>query len=117
MKDCTCEGTNVMIFPCSGAADVGALADRVARKLTKDGKGKMYCTAALGANIPEKIALVRKASGTVTIDGCSAFCAKRILESAGFQPTAYNLEDFGFHKGKTEVVDATVHEAAAKLGL
>ena len=32
-----------VIFACSGAADVGAIADQAARKLARDGVGKMYC--------------------------------------------------------------------------
>jgi len=110
-------GKNVLIFACSGAADVGALSDQVARKLSRDGKGNMYCMAAVGANIKEKIAPVKAATETTTIDGCSAFCAKKVLENAGFKPKFYNLQDFGFQKGKTEVNNETVHDAAGKLGL
>lgn len=116
MSDC-CGAKKTLIFACSGAADVGALSDRVARKLAKDGKGNMYCMAAVGANIPEKIAPVKTATHTVTIDGCSAFCAKKVLENAGFTPTSYNLEDFGFQKGKTEINDAAINEAVGRLGL
>ena len=39
-KEC-CSGAQKLIFACSGAADVGALSDRAARKLTKNGDGKM----------------------------------------------------------------------------
>lgn len=116
MSEC-CEGKNVLFFACSGAADVGALSDRVARKLAKDGKGKMYCMAAVGANIEEKIAPVKAATTTVTIDSCSAFCAKTILENAGFEPVAYSLEDFGFQKGRKEISDTVINNAIMKLGL
>jgi len=54
--------------------------------LSKDGKEKMYCMAAVGAKIPEKIAPVKAALGAVTIDGCSSLCAKKILENAGVKP-------------------------------
>jgi uncharacterized metal-binding protein len=117
MSGCACGGKNVLIFACSGAADVGALSDRVARKLTKEGKGEMYCTAAVGAGIPEKIAPVKAATDIVTIDGCSAFCAKKILENAGFTPKSYNLETLGFQKGKTDINDGTINEAVEKLGM
>jgi len=117
MSKCACGEKNVLIFACSGAADVGSLSDRVARKLTKDGKGKMYCTAAVGANIPEKIAPIKAATDIVTIDGCSAFCAKKILENAGFAPKSYNLEVLGFIKGKTEVNNEAIDKAAASISL
>ena len=116
MSGCACGG-NMYVFSCSGAADVGALSDRIARKLSKDGKKKMYCIAAVGANIPEKIAPLKAALGSVTIDGCSSLSAKKVLENAGFKPVPYNLEDFGFLKGKTEVNDAAVDMAIGKLGL
>jgi len=96
---------------------VGALSDRVARKMSKEGKGKMYCMAAVGAGIPEKIAPLKTALGSVTIDGCFSLCAKKVLENAGFKPVSYNLEDYGFQKGKTEVNDAAVDLAIRKIGL
>ncbi len=118
MAECACGGkNNIYVFACSGAADVGALSDRIARKLSKDGKGKMYCMAAVGANIPEKIAPLKTALGTVTIDGCSSLCARKVLENAGFKPVSYNLDDFGFKKGKTEVNDETIERAIAAIGL
>ncbi len=118
MSGCGCgEKKNIYVFSCSGAADVGALSDRVARKLSKDGKGKMYCMAAVGANIPEKIAPLKSALGAVAIDGCSSLCAKKVLENAGFKPVSYNLEDFGFKKGKTEVSDEVINLAIVKMGL
>jgi len=116
MSNC-CEGKKVLIFACSGAADTGALSDNVARKLASDGKGNMYCMAAVGANIPDKLAPVKTATEIVTIDGCSTFCAKKILENAGFKPKSYNLEEYGFKKGKTKISNATIDEAAKKLQL
>ncbi len=110
-------GNNIYAFSCSGAADVGALSDGIARRLSKEGKGRMYCLAAVGANIPEKIAPLKNALGPVTFDGCSSLCAKKVLENAGFNPISYNLEDFGFKKGKTDVNDEAVNRAIEKLGL
>jgi len=40
-----------LIFSCSGCADVGELADQAARKLTRDGAGKMSCLAGIGGRI------------------------------------------------------------------
>jgi len=117
MAGCACGGKNVFIFSCSGAADVGELSDKVVRKLSKEGKGKMYCMAAVGANIPEKLTPLMGSAGLVTIDGCSSLCAKKVLERAGFTPKFYNLEDLGFQKGKTEVNDSAIDEAIRKLGL
>ncbi len=43
-----CSSATKLIFACSGAADVGAIADQAARKLTRDGVGKMFCLAGIG---------------------------------------------------------------------
>jgi uncharacterized metal-binding protein len=117
MSECACGGSNRLIFSCSGAADVGALSDQVSRKLSKECKGRLFCTAVIGANIAEKIAPIKTASEIVTIDGCSLLCAKKILENAGFSPKSYNLEALGFTKGKTEVNNTNIDAAIGKIGL
>ena len=43
--NCCAKGANTLIFSCSGAADVGEIADRAARKLTRERMGKMFCLA------------------------------------------------------------------------
>ena len=48
---CACSAAPKLIFPCSGAADVGAVADQAARQLTRDGKGKMFCLAGIGGRV------------------------------------------------------------------
>jgi uncharacterized metal-binding protein len=117
MSECACGGKKVLIFACSGAADVGALSDQVARKLAKDGKGNLFCTAAIGANITAMVETAKKADEIIAIDGCGVLCAKKTLENASFRPKSYNLTDFGFQKGKTEINSATINAAAGKLGL
>ena len=46
-----CSGRPKLVFACSGAADVGEIADRAARKLNREGTGKMFCMAGLGGRI------------------------------------------------------------------
>ena len=117
MADCAGGGSSRLIFSCSGAADVGELSDQVARKLSRDSKGRLFCTAVIGANIVEKIAPVKTASELMTIDGCGVLCAKKILENAGFSPQSYNMEELGFQKGKTEVNSLNIAAAISKIGL
>ena len=117
MSGCSCGGKKVLLFPCAGAADVGELSDRVSRKLAKDGKGNLLCTAAIGANISGKMEAAKKADTLITIDGCGDLCAKKVLEKAGFTPKSYNLEALGFTKGKTEVNSAAIDKAAASMSL
>ncbi len=46
-----CSGGDTLIFACSGAADVGAVADRAAREMTKRGIGQMFCLAGIGGGV------------------------------------------------------------------
>ena len=46
-----CTPASKLIFACSGAADVGKIADLSARKLTEDGVGKMFCLAGVGGRV------------------------------------------------------------------
>jgi uncharacterized metal-binding protein len=93
---------------------VGELSDRIARTLSKDGKGKLFCLAVVGARVGDKMeSLVGKE--TVAIDGCSVMCAKKVLEAAGFAPKSFNLADLGYQKGKVVVDAALISEAAARI--
>ncbi len=45
---CACEGGTVLVFACSGGADVGETADRAARLIDDREAGSMYCLAGIG---------------------------------------------------------------------
>jgi uncharacterized metal-binding protein len=49
MVEC-CEYVTKLIYSCSGASNVGEIADRVARKLRAEGLGRMTCLASIGAH-------------------------------------------------------------------
>ncbi len=96
-----CAGGEKLIFACSGAADVGAISDRAARKLTKDGKGKMFCLTGIGGRVPGIMDKTRAATHVLAIDGCPLDCAKKTLEQAGFTKFAHvRVTDLGMEKGK-----------------
>ena len=65
---CSCGEVGTLYFPCSGAADVGELSDRVARRLQRDGKGKMYCLAGVGGHIEDMLLNVQAAGKILAID-------------------------------------------------
>ncbi len=103
---CGCAGSagSKLIFSCSGAADVGELADQTARKLTRDGKGKMFCLAGIGGRVSGIIKSTEAAASILAIDGCALDCTKKTLEEAGFTRVNHlRLTDLGFEKGNTEV--------------
>ena len=113
-KSCACTGAPTLIFACSGAADVGAIADQAARKLTREGKGKMFCLAGIGGRIGGIMATTKAAEKILAIDGCSLNCVKACLEQAGITDFAHlQLADLGMEKGKSPCDDARVSQAFA----
>ena len=55
MSQSTCGGGPRLIFACSGASDVGEIADRAARKLSREGVGKMYCISCQELSYTERL--------------------------------------------------------------
>ena len=112
--DC-CAGAPKLIFACSGAADVGAIADQAARKLSKEGAGKMFCLAGVGGRVSGIMKTTESAAKVLVIDGCPLSCAKNCLEQAGFRKYEHlRLSDIGMEKGKTPPTPENVAKAAAK---
>ena len=97
-----CASAPKLVFSCSGAADVGLLADQAARQLTRDGVGKMFCLAGIGGRVPGILATTRSAAKILAIDGCPTACVKHCLEAAGFDEFEYlQLADLGLQKGES----------------
>ncbi len=98
--DCVCAPT--LLYACSGAADVGEIADRTARMLSAEGYGKMSCLAGVGAGLSGFVESA-KAAKNITIDGCPMVCAKKTFENQGIAVRSFVLTDMGLVKGSTSV--------------
>jgi uncharacterized metal-binding protein len=110
-----CAGGPKLIFACSGAADVGAISDLAARKLTKEGGAKMYCLAGVGGRVPGILAATAAASKILAIDGCPLNCVSETLKGAGFEKFEHLLvTNLGLEKGRSEPTDLNVATVAAK---
>lgn len=104
-----CTGGPKLIFACSGCADVGEVADRAARQMTKSGIGKMFCLAGIGGRVPGIIKTTESASKVLAIDGCELDCVKKCLNLAGFEDfKQIRVTDLGMEKGKTQVDDQAI---------
>lgn len=109
-----CTGGPKLIFACSGAADVGAVADQTARKLTRDGAGKMYCLAGIGGRIDGIMKTAQGASAILAIDGCPLNCVKASLDKAGFANFKHlQLADLGLEKGKSPATEDNINKACS----
>ncbi len=112
---CACSAAPRLIFSCSGAADVGELADQTARKLSRNGNGKMFCLAGIGGRVSGIIKSTEAAKSILAIDGCALDCTKKSLEEAGFKNFNHlRLTDLGFEKGNTEVDTDAIAQVADK---
>lgn len=109
MAACACSTAPTLIFPCSGGSDCGAVSDQAARKLTKDGVGKMYCLAGLGGDVAPIIANAKAAGKVLAIDGCNLDCARKTIERVGIAVTAHvRMSDLGMEKGRTPANEANI---------
>ena len=104
-----CQGGPTLIFACSGAADVGAIADQAARKLTQEGIGSMFCLAGVGGRVDPIMAKTRSACQVLAIDGCGLDCVKKTLELADIDNVKQlRVTDLGLEKGKSPASDQNV---------
>ena len=111
-----CSGGPRLIFACSGAADVGEITDRAARKMTKEGTGKMFCLAGIGGRIETIMKTTKSASKILALDGCGLDCVKNSLEQAGFSGyTHMRLTDLGLEKGQSPPTDDRIAQVAEKV--
>jgi len=108
-----CSGANTLIFSCSGAADVGEIADRTARKLGRDKVGKMHCLTGIGGQVASIVKTAQAADQILAIDGCTLNCASLCLKEAGFEDFAtLRLADLGMEKGTCPATEESVARAA-----
>ena len=115
--DCACDAAPALIFPCSGAADVGEIADRSARQLTREGTGKMFCLAGIGGRVSSIMASTRAADKILALDGCPLECAGHTLKEAGFAGFRHlQLSDLGLRKGESPATDERIGQVLAHAG-
>lgn len=108
---------NVLIYACSGGANVAEISDRAARELMFAGEGTMFCLAGLGAGIQKMVQTAKDADMNVVIDGCPMDCAKNIFDKAGVTNyVQFRVTDLGIDKVKgvratREQVDRAIAKA------
>lgn len=114
-KPDVCSGGPILIFACSGAADVGEIADRAARNLNKEGPGAMFCLAGVGGQVEPIMKKTSSASKILAIDGCDLDCVKYCLQKAGCDGFEhFRVTDLGIKKGQSPAVDENISKVADK---
>jgi len=109
---CSCNaeaGPPALVYPCSGSADVGEIADHAARQLDAEDKAWMSCLAGIGGRVSGLMASAAAAPALIAIDGCPHDCATKTLQLAGFTHVrSVRVTDLGFKKGRTPVTAESV---------
>ena len=115
-RKCACGSTNVAIFPCVGASNVGQLSNKVAIELEKQNIGSMMCTAGIGARAPGLIKSAEASDRIIAIDGCPVNCAYKTLELAGFSVDQHIvISELGIKKNKDkDLKDNEISETLEK---
>jgi uncharacterized metal-binding protein len=110
MAECCCDEKQAasLIYACSGSANTGLLADQVARKLAREGFGKMTCLAAIGAGLSGFVESARAASVNLLLDGCPTFCGRRNFENRGLSFRHFVMTEHGVIKGKTPITEELI---------
>lgn len=73
----------VLLYACSGGANVAEASDAACRQLMSEGLGSMFCLAGLGAGIENMVHQARDADLNVVIDGCPMDCGRKIFDKLG----------------------------------
>ena len=118
VQGCECKAEDIVLMPCSGGSNCGQIANQAAIELTRQGKGRMYCLAGMGAHIKGMIESVKGARRVVAIDGCNVACAKKTIEHADLPVTDWIcVTEEGIAKNKNFDLPAEQVELIARRTL
>ncbi len=87
-ETCCSDSTNMMVVACSGASNLGQIANAIAVKIQQRGIGQMNCLAALGAHVDSYVRSALEAE-LLVIDGCPVACARKAVEHVGISEFRY----------------------------
>ncbi|MFH0821395.1 MAG: putative zinc-binding protein [Pseudomonadota bacterium] len=105
-RKCNTKNDKVVMLPCSGASNLGQLANQAAVQLAREGVGNMSCLAGIGAHIENFVRAAKQAGRLVAIDGCALGCTKKVLEHADIPADTYVMvSELGFEKNMNTVLD------------
>ena len=111
---CSSNGKSRLLYACSGAADVGQIADLTARKLAKEKFGAMSCLSGIGAGLSGFLDSAKEAENIV-IDGCPVSCGKKMFEQHELPCTEFVITQQCVVKGSAPATPEVVERMAKAL--
>lgn len=115
MGDCACNSGTKIIYSCSGAADVGEIADRAVRALRREGFAQGSCIAAVGAGLSGYVQSAKGADVNIVVDGCPVGCARKIMENIGVTPLSFVVTEMGFVKGNSPATPESIEDVCRNI--
>jgi uncharacterized metal-binding protein len=113
---CSASAPATLIYSCSGAADVGEIADRAARLLAREGVGKMSCAVGVAAGIGSLRNGALSAGKVLAIDGCATRCVAKAMSEAGVTDCVHiDLGSEGFAKGASPASEENIARACGRV--
>jgi len=115
-EKCLCASGELLFLTCSGGSNVGQISNKAAVELAKEGRGRLFCLAGIGAHLDTMI-LAAKERKLVAIDGCPIQCATKILDHAGLESAlSVVVTDLGIEKSpRLEVEAADCEKVVEKI--
>ena len=108
-----------LVYACSGCSDAGELADRIARRLAREGTAEMSCLAGIGGRVKSLMTKAENADRILAVDGCALNCARHALALAGYDNIEHlELHQLGMKKNSCPVTEERIAigmEAAKKI--
>ncbi|MDD1748982.1 MAG: putative zinc-binding protein [Methanothrix sp.] len=101
-----CGSSDVHVVTCSGASNVGQIANQAAIQLAKEKVAGFFCLAGVGAHIKGMVKSAKEAGLMVAIDGCPVQCATKTLQHAEIEPAIQIVvTELGIEKSHEIAVD------------
>lgn len=108
-KKCLCSSSDVRVVACSGASNVGQIANQAAIDLAKQKVAGFFCLAGVGAHIKGMVKSGKEADLMVSIDGCPVQCAAKTLQHAEIEPAIQIIvTELGIEKSHDIALDEKV---------
>ncbi len=108
-KRCMCGSSDVRVVACSGASNVGQIANQAAIELARENVAGFFCLAGVGGQIKGFLKSAREAVLMVAIDGCPVQCATKTLQHAEIEPAIQIIvTDLGIEKSHDIILDENV---------
>ncbi|MGV8175247.1 MAG: putative zinc-binding protein [Methanothrix sp.] len=85
-KKCMCGSSDVRVVACSGASNVGQIANQAAIELAKEKVAGFFCLAGVGGHIKGMVKSAKEAGLMIAIDGCPVQCAAKTLQHEEIEP-------------------------------